>query len=185
MNICEYENFELKITQEAFLIKPIRELYNADRTKTKDKFMSQMAILYFYIDPRSSYSYITDDATRLETILLEEGLPKDFKIDPKLALAMETYRKHVMTTSSLLLQDTKLAIDKLREFLRTVDLNATDDKGKPLYTINNITSAIKQIPQLSKDLMEAEKAVAKDIEEAGRARGGNERKKLFEDGIPI
>ena len=98
---------------------------------------------------------------------------------------METYRKHVITTSSLLLQDTKLAIDKLREFLRTVDLNATDDKGKPLQTINNITSAIKQIPQLSKDLMEAEKAVAKDIEEAGRARGGNERKKLFEDGIPI
>ena len=86
MNICEYENFELKVTQEAFLIKPIRELYNADRTKTKDKFMSQMAILYFYIDPRSSYSYITDDATRLETILLEEGLPKDFKIDPKLGM---------------------------------------------------------------------------------------------------
>ena len=90
-----------------------------------------------------------------------------------------------MTTSSLLIQDTKLAIDKLREFLRTIDLNATDDKGKPLYTISNITSAIKQIPQLSKDLMEAEKAVAKDIEEVGRARGGNEHKKLFENGVPI
>ena len=33
--------------------------------------------------------------------------------------------------------------------------------------------------------MEAEKAVAKDIEEAGRARGGNERNKLLEDGIPV
>ena len=54
-----------------------------------------------------------------------------------------------------------------------------------LYTISNITSAIKQIPQLSKDLMEAEKAVAKDIEEVGRARGGNEHKKLFENGVPI
>ena len=31
MNIFEYENFELRVTQEAFLIKPIRDLFNAIR----------------------------------------------------------------------------------------------------------------------------------------------------------
>jgi hypothetical protein len=74
-------------------------------------------------------------------------------------------------------------VDKVRQFLREVDLNAVDDKGKPLYTINTITMAIKQIPQLAKDLQEAEKIVSKEIEEQGRARGGNNNKKLFEDGI--
>jgi len=67
--------------------------------------------------------------------------------------------------------------------LETIDLNATDDKGKPLYTINSVTMAIKQIPQLAKDVMEAEKAVEKEIEAIGTARGGNESKSLMEDGI--
>lgn len=40
------------------------------------------------------------------------------------------------------------------------------------------------IPKLVKDLTEAEKAVVKEIEEQGRARGGN-NKKLFEDGINL
>ena len=59
---------------------------------------------------------------------------------------------------------------------------ATDDKGKPLYGINTVTSAIKQIPTLVKEITEAERMVTKEIEEAGRARGGGARK-LFEDGF--
>ena len=62
---------------------------------------------------------------------------------------------------------------------------ATDDKGKPLYGINTVTSAIKQIPSLVKEVLEAEKVVAKEIEESGRARGGNNKKALFEDGFTL
>ena len=32
----------------------------------------------------------------------------------------------------------KVAIEKVRQFLREVDLNAVDDKGKPLYTFLQI-----------------------------------------------
>lgn len=170
-------------TQEAFMIKPIRKLYNADRTVNKDKFMTAISIIYFYADPRSSYSYILDDDMRLKTVLEEEGLPADFKLNKDMTEAIEAYKKHCITTSSLLLQDTKIAIDKVREFLRNIDLNMTDDKGKPIYTISSVTTAIKQIPQLAKDVLDAEKAVAKEIEEAGVARGGNDSKSLMDDGI--
>jgi uncharacterized protein YoxC len=119
----------------------------------------------------------------LQLIIEQEGLPKNFKLDKQLEAAIECYKTHIITTSSLLLESTKIAVEKVREFLKNVDLNEEDDKGKPKYTINSITTAIKQIPQLAKDLAEAEKAVAKEIEETGRARGGNESKKAFEDGI--
>lgn len=182
MHIIEYNNYNIEPTQEAFLIKPIRDLYNADKSKTKEKFMQQMSIMYFLADPRSSYTYITDEDERLKEILIQEGLPADFKIDKKLEEAIEIYKKHIITTSQLLLEDTRFAIDKLRKFLREVDLQDVDDKGKPLYTVNSITQAIKQIPQLAKDIAEAERVVAKEIEEQGRARGGN-NKTLFDDGI--
>lgn len=182
MHIIEYNNYTIEPTQEALLIKPIRDLYNKDKSKNKEKFLQQMSVLYFYADPRSTYNYIVDDEERLKAIIEQEGLPEDFKITEDLDNALQEYKKHTITTSYLLLQDTKIAVDKVRQFLREVDLTAVDDKGKPLYTINSITQAIKQIPQLSKDLLEAEKIVSKEIEEQGRARGGN-NKTLFEDGI--
>ena len=126
-----------------------------DKSKTKEKFLQLMSVLYFYTDPRSSYSYITDDQERLKEIIIQEGLPNDFKIDKVLQEAIDIYKKHIITSSYLLLQDTKIAIDKIREFLRNVDLTDLDDKGKPKYTISSITQAIKQIPQLSKDIIEA------------------------------
>ena len=185
MHILEYTNYEVKPTQEAFMIKPIRKLYNSDRSKQKDKFLQAISVIYFYADPRSSYSYILDDDERLKAIIEQEGLPKDFKIKGDIKEAIKCYRKHCITTSSLLLEDTKIAIDKVREFLRTIDLSKTDDRDKPIYTISSVTTAIKQIPQLAKDILEAEKAVAKEIEEQGRARGGNESKSLMDDGILI
>ena len=70
------------------------------------------------------------------------------------------------------------------DMLKDVDLNRCDDKGKPVYPVNTITSTIKQIPELAKSLVEAEKAVNKEIIEEGRARGGN-NKTLFDDGINL
>jgi hypothetical protein len=183
MHIINFDNFEISLTEEAFYIKPIRDLFNADRTKGKEKFLQQMSVIYFLVDPRSSYNYIIDDEERFNEIKIQEGLPNDFKIDKKLQEAIDIYKKHIITTSYLLLQDTKIAVERVRQFLRNIDLNAVDDKGKPMYTINSVTTAIKQIPQLAKDLADAEKMITKEIEETGRARGGNERKKLFEDGV--
>ena len=88
-----------------------------------------------------------------------------------------------ITTSSELLRRTKIAVDKVGTFLENVDLTLLDDKGKPVYTINSVTTAIKQVPQLAKDLVEAEKAIKKDLEESGRARGNQGVKTLMDDEI--
>lgn len=182
MHIIEYINYEIVPTQEAFLIKPIREIYNNDSSPTKESFMQQMSILYFLVDPRSSYAYILDEKERLKEILVQEGLPKNYKLSKELKEAIEVYKKHIVTSSSLLLEDTRIAIEKVRTFLREVDLTETDVKGKPIYTINSITSALKQIPDLAKQVVETEKLILKEMEEKGRVRGG-EHKKIMEEGI--
>lgn len=183
MHVLEYENYTVKPTEECFLIKPLRDLYTADKSKHKDNFMLALSVVYFMADPRSSYNYIVDEKERLKAIIEQEGLPKKFKLTKEIQSAIDEYRKHTVTTSSLLLEDTRIAVEKVRLFLRNVDLNQTDDKGKPIYTINTITTAIKQIPELTKNLMEAEKALSKELEETGRARGGNEKKSLMDDNM--
>lgn len=183
MHVLEFVNYEVVPTEECFLIKPIRDLYNKDTSKDKETFMRQLSVIYFMADPRSSYNYILDLDDRFNLIKEQEGLPKNFKLDKQLQAAIDIYKQHTLTASSLLLESTKIAVEKIRTFLRDIDLTKTDDKGKPIYTINSVTAAIKQIPQLAKDLSDAEKAVSKEIEETGRARGGNESKKAFEEGL--
>lgn len=181
MKLLEFKDYRLNVSDEAFLVKPIRKIFNADRSSNKENFFKQMSYLYFMIDPRSDYSYIIDEEERAKAIIEQEGLDSKFKPSKELEEAMEIYRKLTTTSSTMLLQDTRIAVDKVRKFLRDVDLDAVDKNGKPIYTVSTVTTAIKQIPQLAKDLMETEKLVAKEIEEQGRARGGNEKKKLFED----
>lgn len=92
---------------------------------------------------------------------------------------MEFY-KTFKPASALLLEDTRVAVDKLRTLLREIDLGAVDDKGKPIYTLNTITATIKQIPALVKDLNEAEAAIAKEISQSNKVRGAQE-KAMYED----
>lgn len=146
--------------------------------------MDFLTIVYYTYDPRSDYSYIVNENERLKEVCETNGFDIP-NFTPLQKECIELYKKLTLTISQELLQSTKIAIAKVRDFLETVNLKDTDDKGKPLYTISSITTAIKQIPQLAKDVMDAERAVAKEIQEQGRARGGNESKSLMDDNILI
>ena len=181
MKLVKFVNYKLEIEDEVLLLTPFKDLYKADKSKDKTKFFELMTILYFTYDPRSDYNYITDETERLKEVCDSNGFSVP-KFNSKELECIELYKKLTTTISTELLKSTKIAIDKVRTFLENLDLNALDDKGKPIYTINSVTSAIKQVPTLAKEVREAERQITKEIEEAGRARGGN-AKKLFEDGI--
>ena len=163
MKLVSYSNYQFKIEDELLLLKPFRLLHNADRTQNKDKFMNFLSIVYFTYDPRSDYSYIVDDDLRLKEVCESNGLdiPKFNKQELE---CIELYKKLTTTISAELLRSTKVAVDKVRKFLEDIDLTEVDDKGRLVYPINTVTAAIKQVPQLAKEVREAEKIVAKEIE---------------------
>lgn len=182
MKLVRVENYQIQFDDELLLLKPFRQLYRSDKNRDKRGFMDFLTIVYYTYDPRSDYSYIVDENKRLEEVCDTNGIElKAFTDLQKECIAL--YKKLTTTISQELLRSTKVAIDKVREFLENVDLTATDDKGKPIYTINSVTTAIRQIPQLAKDVRDAEKAVAKEIQEQGTARGGNDSKSLMDDGL--
>ena len=183
MKLFRYEGYKLHISEEAFVLKPFKELWNRDKSKNKDKALQELAYVYFMCDPRSDYQYIVDEDDRAKAIKEGEGIDSKWKPDNKVIMAMEFY-KTFKPVSALLLEDTRVAVDKLRKLLREMDLKEVDDKGKPIYTLNSITTTIKQIPTLVKDLNDAEKALNSEMIDAGRARGSGE-KTIFDDGINL
>lgn len=179
MKLFKYEGYKLHISEEAFVLKPFKEIWNRDKTKNKDKALQELAYIYFMCDPRSDYQYIVDEEDRAKAIKEGEGIDSKWKPDNKVIEAMNFY-KTFKPVSALLLEDTRIAVDKLRQLLRNIDLTEVDDKGKPIYTLNTVTATIKQIPSLVKDLDEAEKAIAKEIMESDKVRGAQE-KSMYED----
>ena len=119
MKLLEWVDYQVRVTPEALLVRPIRKLYNADRTQRKEQFMQQMSYLFFMVDPRSTYMYIIDEEEREHQIKLQEGLPDDFKPSKDLLEAMEIYGKHVITSSTRLLEATRSAADALKDELES------------------------------------------------------------------
>ena len=183
MKLFKYEGYKITISEEAFALKPFRDIWDRDSSPTKDMALLELGYIYFMMDPRSDYQYIIDEGERHKAIKQGEGLPSRWKADKLIKEAMTFYSSFV-PTAALLLSDTRVAVEKLRKLLREIDLNAVDDKGKPIYTLNTITATIKQVPGLAKDLDEAERALSAEMKSSGRMRGSGE-KSMMEDSLDI
>lgn len=179
MKLFKFEGYKITISPEAFALVPFKKIWTRDKSAKKDKAISELSFIYFMADPRSDYQYLVDEDSRKEAIKEGEGLSKNWEPDSVVLEALEFY-KTFRPASALLLEDTRVAVDKLRTLLREIDLGALDDKGKPIYTLNTITATIKQIPSLVKDLNDAEAAIAKEISQSNKVRGSQE-KSMYED----
>lgn len=175
MKLIEISNYELKIADEALLIRPIRRLWNQDRSQRKESFYQQMSYLYFMVSPQSTYSYLLDMEERSKAIIEQEGLPADFQPSRFLVEAMQVYRQHTITVSQKLLNDALIGANKVGKFLRDVDLTEEDDKGKPKYQVSTITAALKNIEGIVSTIQTLQKKVEQELEEqGGKARGTQE-----------
>lgn len=181
MKLIEFDGMEFKLADEALLIRPIRQLFEKDKSKKKEEFWKQISYLWFMCDPRSTYQYLVNETDRAAEIKKLEGFSEDWEPNDLLKEAMEIYRQQTTTTAALLLEGMRKGIENVRKFLSEVDLFAVDSKtNKPLYQVSTITAALKQIPELAKALVDAEKALAKDFDTEDSARG-NAEKSAFED----
>ena len=179
MKLFKYEGYKITISEEALLLKPFKAIWKRDKSLNKERALSELGFIYFFCDIRSDYQYIVDGEARMASIKEGEGMPEDWAPDSVVLEAMQFYSTF-KSTSALLLEDTRYAVDKLRKLLREIDLTQTDDKGKPIYTLNTITATIKQVPSLVKDLDEAERSIAKEIAQSDKVRGA-QSKSIYED----
>ena len=54
MRLMKLEAYTLTVEPEALTIKSIRNLWNRDKSKSKDRALSELGYIYFMVDPRST-----------------------------------------------------------------------------------------------------------------------------------
>lgn len=183
MKLIKFEGYSIHVTEELMFIKPFRKIWNRDRSEYKEKALMEIGYIYFMYDPRSSYNIITDIEDREDKVKQDVGLPLKWKPDILVKEASDIYKSLTSTTSSLLMESCRIAINKVRESLMEVDLNKIVD-GKRVYTEEGILKSVKQSIDLLKSLSMAEEDMYKEIADKGKMRGGNE-KTIMEDDLDI
>lgn len=181
MKLFKYEQYKVTISEEAFSMKPFKQIWNRDKSQSKDRAISELSYIYFMQDPRSDYQYLVDEDERARAIIEGEGLPADWKPDKLVKEALEFYNQF-KPTSALLLEDTRFMIDQYRKKLRSMASNGFDELT--VKELKDINALIKAIPSLVKDLDEAEKALSSEMRNQGKMRGQGE-KTIFEDSLTV
>lgn len=173
MRLIKVTNYQLSVADEALLVKPIRKLWNQDRSASKEQFYRQMSVLYYVYSPASNYSYILDEQERIEEVLKQEGI-EDFKPSPDFKAAVEVYKEMSKTPEGLLLESTYNFIDKSRKALDALDYEEIGEVKDKVKTMKDGMAIVALIPKLMKDLAAAKKAVEKELEEQDAVRGSQE-----------
>lgn len=180
MKLFKYEGYQLTISEEAMLLKPFKTLWKRDRTRDKEVALQELGYIYFMEDPRSDYQTYVDREERAKQIIIGQGMKSTWKPDKAVKEAQDFYASF-KSASALLAEDIRFAIDKLRTHIRELDLTATDEKGKPIYALNQYTETLNKIPKLIVSLDEAEKVIAQDIAKSEKVRGSAEKAMLEDD----
>jgi hypothetical protein len=181
MKLFTYEKYTVVVAPEALALKPFRLIWNRDRNLTKLYAMRELAYIYFMCDPRSDYLYIVDENDRHLKIKEQEGMEDAWKPDKIVQDAMAMYKENSQTTSSLLLQDCRLTVEKVRDELKNVDFTK-ENNGRLVYTTESVLKSLKLAIGLIKELEEVERELKKELIENSRVRGGGD-KTVFDDDL--
>lgn len=179
MKLFKYEGYKVVISEEAFALRVFRQIWNRDRTASKDRALMELGYIYFMVDSRSDYQYLVDKGERSRAIIEGEGLPDNWKPDKLVQEAMDFYGS-MKSSAALLLEDTRYLVDRYRKKLR----ECMDGDELEVKDLKDTGALIKNIPDLVKALDEAEKAVASEMRVSGKMRGQGE-KTIMEDSLDI
>lgn len=179
MRLFQYEGYNLTISEEALLLVPFKKIWKRDRSDGKRIAQMELGYIYFMEDPRSDYQMYLDRAVRDEKVREGEGMPKEWKPDSAVKEAMKFYTEF-KTDAAMLLEDLKGSVQNIRTLLKGIHPESITDLSVKLTALEKITTISTKIPKLAIEIMEAEKKMNEEIQQADKLRGGAE-KAMFED----
>jgi hypothetical protein len=180
MNLFEMNNGVLQIQPEAYALEPFKALWIRDKSKNKDNAIRELSFVYFMVDYTSDFADILDEATREIEVKKSLNLEATWNPDKIVQEAIEFYKSRQGTVALKLLEDSRLGISKLSNYIRDinfndVEINEKTGEVKPTHDIKKFADTIKQIPAIISALKELEDTVKKEREAEKGLRGGRSK----------
>jgi hypothetical protein len=184
MKLFEMKEGVLQVADEAWGILPFKAILKKDKSRTKEIAFKEMLFIYFYVDIRSDYVYLTNDKEREKEIIKDIGLPEDWSIDKVVQDAINFYKKFITVIQKLYIDALK-SVGDMSDYLRMTDdlLRERTNNGGTVTTLPMIVTAQEKIPKIMQNLKAAYKEVLAEQKEMEGRTKGSRTMGLFEEGL--
>lgn len=183
MELFTYKGYTFTYRPETYQLAPFRAIIDRDRTPDKRFALLELSFVYFFADPSSDYQIYIDPDERRRQIKVGQGMPEKWEPDGIVDEAVKFYESF-SPPSVLMLKAARRMAYNIQEVVESLDMTEQDDNGRLRMKAKEIKEWMeiaRQIPQVIRDLDEAEKALKKEIAERTRVKGGAELSILDED----
>lgn len=171
MNIFELDNNYPTIKPEYLTVPEIKKIWDRDKTKNKEKAISQLAYIYFMFSTKSGYLCYSEEEME-ERICMDLFGTKTYTPDADLEKAIEKFIEFSETPSTGLLKDARSAVTEIRKFLRDVDLTERTKAGTPVYKASEVTKTLSELDKVVESLQRIEERINKEDYGTGKGLGG-------------
>lgn len=185
MKAFEMRDFNLQIDPVVWGFLPFKNILKRDKSRTKETAFKEMLFIYHYTDIRSDYIQQTDDSVRCHEVKKDIGLPVDWKIDEVISNAIKFYDSRSISPIAKLYKSSLKAADDISKYLEKTEelLDERNDKGGVVTTLATVTSALKSVPIIMRDLKAAYKEVLSEQREMEGRTKGSKTLNPYEDGL--
>lgn len=180
MNLFEFKNHDVFITDEVRLIPAFKAVYDKYTEDEIEQAITEFKFIFFMTDYRSDFESIVNIDEREEMVLSAVVAGSPFIKDEITAEAISRYDTTQSTPSMRLVKAGRTSMSKIETFLNDVDLTLMDGNGKPIYSIKMVADVIGSLSKMTTALNELEATVKREMDEGSRIRGGG-TKGFFED----
>lgn len=185
MNLFIMNDWKLTLEPQVWGLLPFKKLLDRDKTKEKVRANAEMLFIWYFTDVRSDFLFMPEEERIVEIVKNIPELGEKWKPDAVVLAAIDFYRETSETVIQRLYRQSIKAAQDVGNYLEETEklLHDVDNSGKPIYKVRDITSGLKDVKFIMRDLKEAEKEVIKEIKDnEGRSKGA-QKFNMFEQGL--
>jgi|SRR3972149_10383042 len=152
MNLFFISDNKILPTPETLLIKEFENIWNRDKTKTKDIALKELAYIYFISDYKSIYNNYLSliKETKIKEDIIQN---KDWKPDLLIESAIKKYEELQITPTLRLLNGARKALEEMTRYYEHLKINdrnilasatSLDKLGKIAESFDKLEEKIKK-----------------------------------------
>lgn len=171
MKLFDIEQGKVVMNPTILWVPEFRTLWDRDKSKHKVDAVNEISYIVFLHDFRSPYmAYPTTE--REARIKRDYFNDEKWQPDEKVAAAVSKYKELQSSPISRLLQSAMDTCDKMTDYFNNIDFKKVDHNGKPIYTLKEVSSVMKDIGDIVSSLESLKDKVEREQMERGSIRGG-------------
>lgn len=172
MSIFAFKEGKVAIEPLNLTIPELKIIFDRDKSKDKSKAYKDLNYIYHMSDFKSPYNNL--DAIERKEQIIKDYYPDGFEEDIEINVAISKYIKLNTTPSMRLLMDARAGVEKIRNYYKEVDLNETDDNGKKVNRLSEISTSLANLGKMVDSIDKLEERVKKEISISSKIRGDKE-----------